>query len=164
MLGSSILGSRTLGSALTYGLQISPVGIPSAEAFGTSAILTSLSGDDVYGNLVYGDIGFQDVVPSVGIYIYVSGISSAEAFGNAKLDLNILAGGIASAEAFGTPVVNVYGIQNITAAGNIASAEAFGSPYVTVASMGNFDWIPYLIVRISSDVYVCRVGGLKGNA
>ena len=50
-------------------------GIASAEAFGMPAILTTLSGDEVYGNSVYGDIGFQDVVPSVGIYIYASEIS-----------------------------------------------------------------------------------------
>lgn len=57
--------------------------------------------------------------------IEASGIASAEAFGNARLDGHVNPSGIASAEAFGTPEVGGY----VNPSG-IASAEAFGTASV----------------------------------
>lgn len=60
-----------------------------------------------------------------------SGVASAEAFGTARLNLQIRPSGIATAEAFGTTRLN----QQIRA-NDIASAEAFGT--TTVQSAGLF--------------------------
>lgn len=52
----------------------------------------------------------------------LSGIASLEAFGTAQLDLNIATSGIATAEAFGTA-----SLDHIVGATGIATAEAFGT-------------------------------------
>ena len=58
-----------------------------------------------------------------------SAIASAEAFGTAKLILKLLPSSIASAEAFGTPAISQIGYIQPTA---IASAEAFGTAAVII--------------------------------
>lgn len=63
------------------GLQVSPTGIASAEAFGAHQL-----------NLI----------------LAASGITSAEALGSPQLALQILAEGIASAEAIGDPIVGLF--------------------------------------------------------
>ncbi len=80
---------------------ISPVGIASAEAFGT---------------------------PSIALVVFPAGIASAEAFGTVSVELAVAPAGIASEEAFGTPVITAGAV--IMPAG-IASEEAFGDPTVT---------------------------------
>lgn len=105
----SISGNANDGGACAVALQpgsglqtISPSGIGSAGAFGTTTV----------------NLQLQIVTPS--------GIASGEAFGTAKLNLNVTATGIASGEAVGTAKVNLTVFPS-----GVSSAEAFGTTTVS---------------------------------
>ncbi len=145
-----ISSTESLGSVtLSVGeLDLSPAGIPSGEAFGTSVLSTGLilNPSGISSNEAFGDPalteGTVSVTPSsvsseevfgdpiVGIGISVvqpSGITTDEALGAAELNpgpVSVSPSGIASAEAFGSDVV-VPGPINLAAFG-IASSEIFG--------------------------------------
>lgn len=95
-----ILGIEILANT---GLTVSPTGIASAEAFGTTTVATTLTASP-------------------------TGISSAEALGSPAISFQTTATptGIGSAEAFGTATASL-GVLT-TAPTGIGSEEAFGSP------------------------------------
>ncbi len=73
-----------------------------------------------------GVIGFE-IKPTAAQTVSPGGITTAEAFGTAQLNLKIFPTAKATDEAFGTARVN----QTISGAGNIAGAEAFGTAELT---------------------------------
>jgi hypothetical protein len=104
---------------------ISPSGIPSGEAFGSSTVFvaspqtltaTAIASGEAFGSPTVG-AGITTVSPS--------GITSAQAFGTAQLNLNITGTGISSTEVFGSSTVGV-GVTNLAPSG-IATAGAFGT-------------------------------------
>jgi len=115
------------------GLNISPTGIASTEAFGTAVITTGavdltptgIASAEAFGSHVVKDV--QALTPS--------GIASEEAFGTAVLTtgaVDITPSGIASAEAFGTHDVSQATFLTPT---GIASAEAFGTAAITTGAV-----------------------------
>jgi hypothetical protein len=135
-------------------LQISPTGIASAEAFGSTQVLFLaddtggwvIGGDNYVGEAMVGAFdnngttlspggiasaeafGSATVTPGA-VTVSPGGIATLEAFGTSQLNLNIAGTGIATAEAFGTATVTP-GAVTVSPAG-IATAEAFGSTTVT---------------------------------
>jgi hypothetical protein len=141
---SSIVGAEAFGTA-QLDLNILINGIASMETLGTATISVSQDITDVgdigtseaFGNMTvtlpsrYAVVTWAEFqIPATTVQgVYPTGISTAEAFGTAQLDLNITAAGdIVSAETFGGATVTTGGeTQNITDAGAIGSAEAFGT-------------------------------------
>lgn len=144
------IGNRVMVSLDTGGVAIGrpvavtgnvirPLGINSAEAFGTTQLnLTIKPLGSSFGAMgtprvsksiaVTGIPSSQALgTPSVTKSITPTGIASAYASGTAKLNLNITCVGVASAQTFGT--AEVRNVQKITCTG-IPSAQAFGTPQV----------------------------------
>lgn len=74
----------------------------------------------------------------VNFSIFPGAISTAEAFGAARLNFSLLLTGLVSAEAFGAIEIQRHG--RVSAVGAISSAEAFGTlqtGYVMPASMSD---------------------------
>lgn len=121
---------------------VTPSGIASAEAFGTTVVAEVKtvvtvgipSEEDFVGNEFGGPIGgeafgggvVQDGI-TVSLYadIVPVGIASDEVFGSANIASQIVASSIDSAEAFGTTKVNLT--LHLT---GVASTEAFGTAVV----------------------------------
>lgn len=137
--------------ALAGGVTVSPSGIASAEAFGTTTSSTALavSPSGVSSAQAFGTVQIQNVLtlspvgiasaqafgtPGATIPIQASptGIASAQVFGTtvAAGSLTVSPTAIASAQAFGVLAVSV-GLTSTASA--ISSAEAFGTPAVSGA-------------------------------
>lgn len=93
---------------------ISPTGIASVQAFGTTTLRQSVAPTGIASAQAFGTATLRLSILSVGI-------ASAEAHGTSRLQLTIRPGGIASLEAFGATALR----QSIQPS-SIASAEAFG--------------------------------------
>lgn len=101
---------------------------------GGGANQTGISGTSVATNSVpvfsYGEGDISIVLPPAtgGGTITATGITSAEAFGTAQINLTVNPTAIASAEAFGTPI-----IQLVIAPTAVASLEAFGTHQINLS-------------------------------
>lgn len=81
--------------------------------------------------LTVGNVGKPTIFVGGGggpTIIQVTGISSAESFGNVSLNMQLLPTGIASSEAFGSPTMVTGGLAILPT--SIPSAEAFGVPTI----------------------------------
>jgi len=143
------------------GLDISPTGIISLEAFGSAVVTTgvldlsptSITSTEAFGTTIVTPVNRFRIVPRrletstqlvpfhyetsglIGLNISPTGIASTEAFGSAGVvggALFITPTGIASTEAFGTTVV-ATSLQDIAPTG-IASTEAFGTTIVAATA------------------------------
>lgn len=116
-------------------LTLSPTGIASGEAFGSSELNVSISALSILSSETFGS-------PGVSLRASPSGIASAETFGNPAASLSIAPSGITSAESFGTlsasarlstvsiqsaESVNVGTISSSISTQSIPSSEAFGT-------------------------------------
>lgn len=134
------VGTGTLFDNMNYPSteqDIFPVGIASAEAFGTLTISLAVSGQDITATGIPSAETFGTLQVTRGaVNIVPTGIASAEAVGTPTVTTTYgIAGvGIASAEAFGTLTIS-RGVVSISLTG-IASLEAIGTPTVTTGPVG----------------------------
>lgn len=116
-----------------------PIGLASAEAFGTPSVSTLLTPSSIASAEAFGtptiavhthpsSIASAEVLGSLVVAgpVTATGIATVEAFGTSQLNLQLTAVAISSTEAFGASRLNLA----IAGAGNIASVEAFGSPTI----------------------------------
>ena len=122
-------GSPTLATSVG----VAPGGIASAEAWGTGAVNVGAV-DVAPGGIASAEAWGGATVVAGAVDVAPSGIPSAEAWGSPTLDAgaaSVELTGIPSAEAFGDAAV-APGAVDVTP-GGIPSAEAFGATAVTVA-------------------------------
>jgi hypothetical protein len=139
---------RALAQAAPATIIVAPLGVASAEAFGTTAAALVVTPSSIPGAEAFG-------APRVALVVAPSGIGSAEALGAPRLAAIITPSSIASAEAFGTarvavtsvvaptgiPTAQAFGVARlalVVSATGIASSAAFGVPRVAevVAASG----------------------------
>lgn len=108
------------------GLSVTPTGIASDEAFGSTTV--SPGAVSITPNGISSDEAFGSAVISSIFAITPSGIASAETVGNPTLSVGsvtVIPSGIVSAEAFGTAALS-QGL--VIAPASIETLEAFGNP------------------------------------
>lgn len=101
-------------------MTVTPTGVASLQAFGTSKLNRFLSPLGVASLQALGTPLLQRILSP-------SGIASLQAFGTSKLNRFISPSGVASSQAFGTTVMGMYYDPD-----TIASAEAFGTAIVRI--------------------------------
>jgi hypothetical protein len=140
-LRPQVVGGISSGQAFGFArlvLNIKPIGISSAEAFGstnTGIHLIGIPSAQAFGNATISSVVSAQTIRPAGIssaeafgatrlqlFLKPTGISSTEAFGFSRLQLYVKPFGIPSFETFGALRTNLF----IKPAG-IASAEAFGT-------------------------------------